>query len=192
MTISYNRLGSNGRLGNQMFQYAGLRGIAANRGFDWLIPPPDSYGDSNYGLFDCFKMSSVEEKNFGLMNAKSIQTGQFHFVQEFFDGCPDNVNLHDYFTTEKYFKNVEDIIRKDFTFKDEILEPCKEIIDELDNPIFMHLRRGDYAVNPDAHPICSLEYYGKALTYFDKDIPVLVFSDDIDFDFILMVGREAR
>ena len=45
-----------------MFQYAGLRGIAANRGFDWLIPPPDSYGDSNYGLFDCFKMSSVEKK----------------------------------------------------------------------------------------------------------------------------------
>ena len=162
-----------------MFQYAGLRGIAANRGFDWLIPPPDSYGDSNYGLFDCFKMSSVEEKNFGLMNAKSIQTGQFHFVQEFFDGCPDNVNLHDYFTTEKYFKNVEDIIRKDFTFKDEILEPCKEIIDELDNPIFMHLRRGDYAVNPDAHPMCSLEYYREGLTHFDKDVPVLVFSDDI-------------
>ena len=181
MTISYNRLGSNGRLGNQMFQYAGLRGIAANRGFDWLIPPPDSYGDSNYGLFDCFKMSSVEEKNFGLMNAKSIQTGQFHFVQEFFDGCPDNVNLHDYFTTEKYFKNVEDIIRKDFTFKDEILEPCKEIIDELDNPIFMHLRRGDYAVNPDAHPMCPLEYYREGLTHFDKDVPVLVFSDDIDW-----------
>ena len=179
MTISYNRLGSNGRLGNQMFQYAGLRGIAANRGFDWLIPSPDSYGDSNYGLFDCFQMSSVDKKNFGLLNAQSVQTGQFHFAQDFFDGCPDNVNLHDYFTTEKYFKNVEDIIRKDFTFKDEILEPCKEIIDELDNPIFMHLRRGDYAVNPDAHPMCPLEYYEEGLTHFDKDVPVLVFSDDI-------------
>lgn len=58
MTISYNQLGSNGRLGNQMFQYAGLRGIASHRGFDWLIPRPESYGDSNYGLFDCFEMSS--------------------------------------------------------------------------------------------------------------------------------------
>jgi len=181
MTISYNRLGSNGRLGNQMFQYAGLRGIAANRGFDWTIPSPDNYGDSNYGLFDCFKMSSVESKNFGQLNAQSIQTGQFHFAQDFFDGCPDNVNLHDYFTTEKYFQNVEDIIRKDFTFKDEILEPCKEIIDELENPIFIHLRRGDYVANPAAHPMCSLEYYAEALTHFDKDIPVLVFSDDIDW-----------
>jgi len=95
MTISYNRLGSNGRLGNQMFQYAGLRGIAANRGYDWVIPRPDSYGDSNYGLFDCFEMGSVEEKNFGKLNAPSIATGQFQFSQDFFDGCPDNTNLHD-------------------------------------------------------------------------------------------------
>lgn len=179
MTISYNRLGSNGRLGNQMFQYAALRGIAANRGFDWLIPPPDSYGDSNYGLFDCFKMSSVKEENFGYLNAQSISSNQFHFSKEFFDGCPDNVNLHDYFTTEKYFENVKDIIREDFTFKDEILEPCKEIIDQLDNPIFMHLRRGDYVVNPSAHPICPIEYYEEALTHFDEDISVIVFSDDI-------------
>lgn len=181
MTISYNRLGSNGRLGNQMFQYAGLRGIAANRGFDWLIPPPNSYGDSNYGLFDCFKMETVEEKNFGQLNAQSIATGVFHFDENFFNQCPDNVNLHDYFTTEKYFANVKDIIRKDFQFKDEILEPCKEVVDELDNPIFMHLRRGDYSVNPDAHPMCPITYYEKALELYDKDSPVLVFSDDIEW-----------
>jgi hypothetical protein len=181
MTISYNRLGSNGRLGNQMFQYAALRGIAKNRGFDWLIPRPDSYGDSNYGLFDCFKMESVQESNFGILNAPSISTGEFHFVQEFFDKCPDNVNLHDYFTSEKYFLNVEDIIRKDYIFKDEILEPCKEIIDEIENPIFLHVRRGDYLVKPEAHPACPIGYYEKALTHFDENSTVLVFSDDIEW-----------
>ena len=41
MTIGFNHLGRHGRLGNQMFQYAGLRGIAANRGFDFMIPPSD-------------------------------------------------------------------------------------------------------------------------------------------------------
>ena len=181
MTISYNRLGSNGRLGNQMFQYAGLRGIAANRGYDWVIPRPDSYGDSNYGLFDCFEMGSVEEKNFGQLNVQSIATGQFHFSQEFFDGCPDNINLHDYFTTEKYFANIKDVIRKDFTFKKEILEPCKEIVDELENPIFMHVRRGDYVVNPSAHPMCPISYYEKALELFDENSPILVFSDSIEW-----------
>jgi hypothetical protein len=181
MTISYNRLGSNGRLGNQMFQYAALRGIAANRGFDWMIPRPDSYGDSNYGLFDCFKMESVQESNFGILNAQSISTGEFHFIQEFFDNCPDNVNLHDYFTSEKYFSNVKDIIRSDYTFKDEILSPCREIVDDLENPIFLHVRRGDYLVKPEAHPACAISYYEKALEHFDKESPVLVFSDDIDW-----------
>lgn len=181
MTISYNRLGSNGRLGNQMFQYAALRGIAVNRGFDWLIPRPDSYGDSNYGLFDCFKMESVQESNFGTLNAQSVSTGEFHFIQEFFNKCPDNVNLHDYFTSEKYFSNVKDIIRKDYTFKDEILNPCKEIVDDLKNPIFLHVRRGDYLVKPEAHPACTIYYYEKALEHFDKESPVLVFSDDIDW-----------
>jgi hypothetical protein len=181
MTISYNRLGSNGRLGNQMFQYATLRGIAANRGFDWLIPRPDNYGDSNYGLFDCFKMETVQESNFGILNAQSISTGQFHFIQEFFDNCPDNVNLHDYFTSEKYFSNVEDVIRKDYTFRDDILNPCKEIMDDLENPIFLHVRRGDYLVKPEAHPACAISYYEKALTHFDNECLVLVFSDDIEW-----------
>lgn len=43
----------------------------------------------------------------------------------------------------------------------------------------MHLRRGDYVVNPSAHPICPIEYYEEALTDFDEDKPVIVFSDDI-------------
>jgi len=181
MTIGYNFLGSNGRFGNQMFQYAGLRGISANRGFNWIIPRPDNYGDSNYGLFDCFEMSSVKEENFGILNAKSIQTGQFHFNKKFFDNCPDNANLHDYFQSEKYFKNVEEIIRKDYTFKKEIFEPCKEIISELENPIFLHVRRGDYVNHQHVHPLCSLEYYQNALEHFDKDCTVLVFSDDVEW-----------
>lgn len=181
MTISYNQLGSNGRLGNQMFQYAGLRGIAANRGFDWVIPRPESYGDSNYGLFDCFIMSSVKEENFGFLNKQSVQTGQFHFSLDFFNNCADNVNLHDYFQSEKYFLNISDIIRRDFVFKDNILEPCKEIVGELNNPIFLHVRRGDYLNSQHAHPVCSVGYYQRALSHFDSDSQVLVFSDDIEW-----------
>lgn len=178
MTISYNRLGSNGRLGNQMFQYAGLRGIAANRNFEWLIPRSDNYGDSNYGLFDCFEMSSVEEENFGQLNSQSIATGQFHFSQEFFNNCPDNINLHDYFQTEKYFKNIEDVIRNDFSFKKEIVESCLEILDELVDPIFIHIRRGDYVNQPDNHPVCSTLYYKNSLNHFKDTSSVLIFSDD--------------
>jgi hypothetical protein len=181
MTIGYNRLGSNGRLGNQMFQYAGLRGIADNRKFDWMIPRPENYGDSNYGLFDCFEMINVKEKNFGMINGQNVATGQFHFNQDFFDRCLDNVNLHDYFQSPKYFSNIEDQIREDFTFKAEILDPCQEIMSDLENPIFIHVRRGDYVNSQNAHPVCPVEYYKEALTHFDDEVPVLIFSDDIDW-----------
>jgi hypothetical protein len=161
-----------------MFQYAGLRGIASNRNFEWLIPRPDNYGDSNYGLFDCFEMSSVEKENFGQLNGQNIATGQFHFSQEFFDNCPDNINLHDYFQTEKYFKNIKDLIRNDFSFKKQILESCLEILNELVDPIFIHIRRGDYVNQPDNHPVCSTSYYENSLNHFKDTSSVLIFSDD--------------
>jgi len=52
--IGYNRLGDNGRFGNQLFQYAALRGVAAKNNYEWCIPSPESYRTANYGLFDCF------------------------------------------------------------------------------------------------------------------------------------------
>ena len=38
MSISFQGLGNEGRLGNQMFQYAFVRGVAWKRGFDWIVP----------------------------------------------------------------------------------------------------------------------------------------------------------
>ena len=36
--IGLNYLGKMGQLGNQMFQYAALKGIARNRGLEYMIP----------------------------------------------------------------------------------------------------------------------------------------------------------
>jgi len=181
MTIGYNRLGSNGRFANQMFQYAGLRGVAAHRGYDFKVPPPDNYGRSDYALFECFEMGSVKPENFGFVDGGSVATGQFHFYQKFFDNCPDNVNLHDYFQTEKYFKNIEDTIRSDFTFKQEVVDTCMDFFSTLDgDKIFMHVRRGDYVNHPDQHPALPVSYYEEAYKNFDEPT-VLVFSDDTEW-----------
>ena len=66
--FGYDRLGCNGRLGNQMFQYAALRGIAAKRNFEWKIPPEDYDHTANYGLFETFE---ILLKNF-LLNVQTI------------------------------------------------------------------------------------------------------------------------
>lgn len=195
MTISFNDLGRAGRLGNQMFQYAALRGIAKNMGYDWIIPDKDSPRPDNYGLFDAFKLSHCKPENIGEQTRQQISWRQFHFNEELFNNCPNNVDIDGYFQTEKYFLNIEEEIRDDFTFKDEWLEPCLEFMEELKNDkvIFLHIRRGNpslqgvrgekwsYQLLQHTHPLMKEEYYTKALSEFDDSYQVMVVSDVIDW-----------
>ena len=190
MTLAFNNIGSLGRLGNQMFEYAALRGIAARHGYEWCIPPPERKGIENYSLHECFKLSP--DRREGIMEpCQYAQEPYFHFCQELFDTCPDNVSLHGFFQSWRYFDNVKDEIRKDYTFHEGILDPCKEMMEELEGqePIMLHVRRGDpnltdprgfkwsYTQCGSMHPVQPIEYYEKALRAFPEDQPVIVFSD---------------
>ena len=191
--LAFNNIGSLGRLGNQMFEYAALRGIAARHSYDWMIPTPDRKGIENYSLHDCFKLSP--DRNEGIMFDQYAQEPHFHFSNELFEKCPDNVSLHGFFQSWRYFANVKDEIRKDFTFHDGILNPCLEMMEELEGqePIMLHVRRGDpnltdprgfkwaYTQCGSMHPVQPVEYYEKALKHFRKDQPVIVFSDSVDW-----------
>ena len=41
--ITFNNIGRLGGLGNQMFQYASLKGIARHHGYDFATPPRDVF-----------------------------------------------------------------------------------------------------------------------------------------------------
>ena len=55
--ISFSNLGSLGRLGNQMFQYAALKGIAAHNSTDYYLP-------SDTSLHKCFQIPKKGTKIF--------------------------------------------------------------------------------------------------------------------------------
>ena len=179
--IGYNRLGNNGRLGNQMFQYASLRGIAANNNYDWCIPPENTSNNSNYGIFDAFKLKNL--KNVGFINGPTLNEPGFDFDDGLFNNCPDNINIDGYRQSEKYFKNISDSIREDFEFKDEIYEPCAEYMNQFEGKIILlHIRRGDNVGRPDWYPMPVVEHYEYLLEkYFDDNTPVLICSDDLDW-----------
>jgi hypothetical protein len=181
--IGFNALGRMGRLANQMFQYASLKGISRNVGADFCIPYYKDAVDDGIGnklrseLFDSFDL----KVNIGVLNnghAPVVKERFFHFDEELFSLCPDHVSLQGFFQTEKYFKNIENDIREDFTFNEGILNPCKEMIDSVDNPISLHIRRTDYVSNSENHHNLSLDYYKKALSMFESDRNIIVFSDD--------------
>ena len=54
--LAFNNIGSLGRLGNQMFEYAALRGIASKHRYEFMIPPPERGGIENYSLRDALTM----------------------------------------------------------------------------------------------------------------------------------------
>lgn len=176
--IGFNHLGQHGRLGNQMFQYAALRGICAARGYDFCIPQSDFVDEwKDHQLFETFKLSHNNNRGYQLQ-PDYYQEKQFHYDQEYVDNCPDQICLYGYFQTERYFENIADSIREDFTFHDEIVETCQGFISQVDNPIALHVRRTDYVSKSADHPPCSAEYYREALSKFDADRNVIVFSDD--------------
>ena len=106
-----------------------------------------------------------------------IVESSFSFDEKLFNECPDWISLQGYFQTEKYFKHIQDEIRGDFEFRDEILEPAKKTISYWKNPIALHIRRTDYLTNSN-HTALDINYYEKALQEFDDNSEVIIFSDD--------------
>lgn len=97
--------------------------------------------------------------------------------------------LQGYWQCEKYFKDIEDVIRKEFTLKEEFSIEDNEITKEIKNAnaVSLHIRRGDYvahATTSKFHGICSLEYYEDAIKYIVKKVEnptFYIFSDDIEW-----------
>ena len=180
--IGFNNLGKLGRLGNQMFQYASLKGIAANNGYNWMIPPPAQTPNewSDHQLFNPFVLESLQNLNVQYVcgTRPTVRESTFSFDENLFNNCPKSVNLAGYFQSEKYFKNVEDEIRNDFTFRSEYLRPSRSMMNAVENPISLHIRRTDYITLSNNHNNLGLDYYEEALGHFDDDRTVIIFSDD--------------
>ena len=190
MTVSFNGLGNEGRLGNQMFQYAFIRGMSKRYGYDFIIPDANANRFDNYGLFDCFELEGCKT---GEGSYPTLECRDTAFNQKFLDECTDNTNYSGVFQTEKYFANATEELRKDFTFHKEILDPCQEFIDNVGDVIFLHVRRGNsnlvgnrgekwsYQMLQDYHPLMKKEYYLEALSHFDESKKVIILSDTIDW-----------
>lgn len=196
--ISFDYLAAPGQLGNQMFKYAALRGIAENNGYDFYVPPSKLYLEKNkqlnkayrkifkyeyqnHFLFEYFEMNSFPRKNIKYSKfTKQVSPESHLFDENLFNNCPDNVQLTGFYQSPKYFQNIEEIIRNDFKFKKHIVNKAKNLHFKYTFDCSMHIRRGDYLTNPN-HYALSMKYYNQAIDIFGQDSNFLVFTDDIEW-----------
>ena len=180
--LSYNTIGRNGRFANQLFQYAALYSIAKKHGYEFCIPPSNAQNLwQEHQLFSAFDLKSCKTVGWQRTTTQ-LKESTFAYDKNLVDNCPNDVDLFGYFQSEKYFKDYEQDIRNEFTFKSEINDPCANYIKQLNSEIIsLHVRRTDYVQKSADHPPCSLEYYEEALKLVPPNLPIMVFSDDINW-----------
>jgi len=92
-----------------------------------------------------------------------------------------------YWQNEKYFKNIKDEIKKDFSFKRDVSEKFVPILKMIRDSVSVcvHVRRGDNVLNPISAKVfgfLGIDYYKKAFIKMIELVPnakFFVFSDDI-------------
>ncbi|WP_050930373.1 alpha-1,2-fucosyltransferase [Aestuariivita boseongensis] len=188
----------NGRLGNQMFQYAIARGLAARHGTSVALDPRYALKRGDGVLTRVFDLDveanptlppAKHENLIGYalwrhlgLAPKRIQERELRYYPEF-ETWPDNVYLRGYWQSEKYFAAIADRIREDFTFPEFSNSQNAEMADRISRSmaISLHVRRGDY-VDLNAHGLCDAAYYTNALSRILEDVSgeptVFVFSDE--------------
>ena len=119
-------------MGNQLFEYAAARRLAYKLGVELKLKPwfdkrfkdRPQYELENFNISG--ELATPEDiENVNKINAEretplGVETkypnGLFRFIPEILD-YPDNVNLSGCWQSEKYFADIEDVLRRELTFK---------------------------------------------------------------------------
>lgn len=171
--ITFYELGQLGRLGNQLFQYAALRSLSLEKGYEFKIPDPTTrewHGQTC--LLDKFNLEADYLDKDDLKKIVHLYNEPSHerFDENFFN-LPDNINISGFFQSTFYFDKFKDQIIKELTPKKELLENSKEQIAKLKEKfkgyeiVSLHMRRGDNTDNTDPNQVkYNNSYGGKTLT----------------------------
>ena len=100
---------------------------------------------------------------------------------------PNDCYLVGYWQSEKYFSESASQIRADFTFRQSLEDQNVKLTQQIIsvNAVSLHVRRGDYASNPQTtatHGLCTLDYYRHSIQYIAERVQqpnFFIFSDDI-------------
>jgi len=203
-----------GGLGNQMFQYAVGRAVSVRLETDFKIDVSEFKGYSLHQGFELNKVFGVsvalaDNKDLkellswqtpalvqrfirllpaGMIHKRVVHEPYYHYWQGIQD-ITGQCYISGYWQSERYFSDIEAMIRQDFSFKGSMDEANTKIAEYIQsvNAVSLHVRRGDYVASSKTnamHGTCALDYYKKAIEHITaqvKDACFFVFSDDIEW-----------
>jgi hypothetical protein len=149
--ITFSRIGEYGRLGNQLFQYAILLSVGAEKKYD--IKLPNIKYKIHHGqkcMLNCFNISAKPLDGNDIIKYSYFEKSNENFTYNpnIFD-VPDNTDILGFFQNYQYYKKYENLIIKELTPKRKIIEYNKDVLDKIKSKypdykiISIHLRRGD-------------------------------------------------
>lgn len=199
-----------GGLGNQMFQYAMYKslekkgklvkldsksfyetkkehnGYELERIFDIKPNKPTKEDLEKFDENNISTLLKIKRKLFG--DKKFVyDTKEYVFNKDVYK--LKNSYLNGYWQSIKYFEGIENDIKKDFRFKNQLDNKNLEILNEIENSnsISIHIRRGDY-MSPENYNmygcIATPTYYKKAIKVIEEKVEnptFFVFSNDMDW-----------
>jgi hypothetical protein len=148
-----------GGLGNQLFQYAHGKALAVKAG-------------EKLGLDISWYKGRLDRTY--LLDNFTIDAQTVGWIRTIF-----NRPIIGDFQSENYFKEIEPVIRKEFTLKKPSLPPITD-----PNSVSIHLRGTDYVTGKKSgfHGTCSPEYYAEAIKLIREKMPeahFYIFTDDV-------------
>lgn len=155
-----------GRLGNNLFQKAVAIGYAERNGIKYCI-------DEEPSPRHMWPRPIVIKEN-------GHAYEDIPFLEEW---RQKHIILQGYWQSEKYFTHCREEVLKAFGYK---------WLHILPHTCSIHLRRGDYTLYPDKHPVIAADYLDQAIKYICEHTGVthfLVFSDDIEYTKELIESR---
>lgn len=169
-----------GRLGNHMFEYATLMGMAHRHNMSPIIP-------EDLDVLDVFKLPTPQG---GLELLREPKFYPEEKAATYFKGVENIDRTHDaylqgYYQSWKYFDNLRDeLLTKHFILHDNLKNAAKEYIRKLLEErhlegavlVSIHVRRGDFVRQKvKGYTAAPIPYYYRAMNYFRKKYGKVLF-----------------
>ena len=190
--ITFKQLGSYGRLGNQLFQYAILKSVSLKTGYEIMLPE-NVYNRRWHGqkcpldnfILKSAKLGSVNVSNhFNEPTVDMILDGK-RFHPKVYE-IKDNTNFLGWFQSPKYYEDIKNELIDEIQLKDTFVNYANEYLSKFNNTtVSLHVRRGDVSdgtnkgcewANDFSENSIQFKYYSKVLSLIPKDSTILLFT----------------